>query len=76
MAGAVLDPVVILARNVSEKCSTYGIGLSADTEKPDYSLRLLKGLDDGVQQNAVEATVVENNAIFVVLVKGVHGDAS
>jgi hypothetical protein len=43
-------------------------------EEAQHALGLLKGLDQSVKQNAVEATVAEFDAILVMLVKGVHGN--
>jgi hypothetical protein len=42
-------------------------------EKPDGAFGLLKGLNERVQQNAIEAAVRETDAIVVMLVEGVHG---
>jgi hypothetical protein len=58
----------------------FGQGLSGDpfplpirVEEPKHSLGLLKGLNQSVQQQSIEAPIVEFDAILVVLVKGVHG---
>jgi hypothetical protein len=42
-------------------------------EETDHSFRLLKWLNDSVEQQPVEAPVTESDAIFVMFVKGVHG---
>jgi hypothetical protein len=45
-------------------------------EETDDSFRLLERLDQPVEQRPVEAPVAESDAIFVVFVKGVHGETS
>ncbi len=42
-------------------------------EETDHSFRLLKGLNQTVEQQPVEAPVAESDAIFVMFEKGVHG---
>ncbi|MGH9162015.1 MAG: Calx-beta domain-containing protein [Vicinamibacteraceae bacterium] len=51
----------------------HRILLSIRVEEPDDALRLLEGLDQPIDQDAVEAPVSETNAILVMLVEGVHG---
>jgi hypothetical protein len=43
---------------------------------PQDSLRLLKGLDQPVQQQPVKAAIPELDATLVMLEKGVHGTSS
>ena len=43
-------------------------------EEADGSFGLLKGLDEAIQQDSVEATIVEPDVILVMFVKGVHGN--
>jgi hypothetical protein len=46
--------------------------ISIGAEETDDPLGLLEGLDDAVEQDPVEATVCESNAILVMLVESVH----
>jgi hypothetical protein len=62
-----------LSRNVVQYVATHRILLPVRIEKSDHSLRLLKRLNQTVQQQPVEAPVTESDAIFVMFVKGVHG---
>src|SRR6266699_817722 len=71
--GAVLDPMVILGGDVAQQLPTDGIDLAIEVEKADGTLWLLKGLNRGMKQDAIEATVGETDVILMVFVKGVHG---
>jgi hypothetical protein len=71
--GAVLDPIVILRRDVAQQLPSDGIDLAIDIEKADGTLFLLKGLNRGMEQDTVEATIGETDVILMVFVKGVHG---
>jgi hypothetical protein len=42
-------------------------------EKANDPLRLLERLNQPIQQNAVETTIMPMDAVLVVLVEGVHG---
>lgn len=70
---AVLDPVVILRSDVPQHLPTDGISLTIGPKKADGALFLLKGLDRGVEQDAIEATINETDVILMVVVEGVHG---
>jgi hypothetical protein len=43
--------------------------LAIGVEEPDHPLRLLERLNQPIQQNAVETTIVPTDAVFVVLKK-------
>jgi hypothetical protein len=47
--------------------------VSVGVEKPNDPLRLLKRLDQSVEQDPIEAAIVKANAVLVVLIEGVHG---
>jgi len=64
---------VILSRDVAQQLPTDGIDLAIEVEKTDDTLFLLKGLNRGMKQDAIEATVGETDVILMVFVKGVHG---
>jgi hypothetical protein len=42
-------------------------------EEPDDAFGLLEGLDQAVEQDAIETPVAEANAILMMLVECVHG---
>src|SRR5204862_7303778 len=71
--GAVLDPVVVLRSDVAQHLPTDGIDLAIGPEKADGPLFLLKGLDRGMEQDPIEATIIETDVIRVVFEEGVHG---
>ena len=66
-------PPLVLGGNVRQDRLAHRILLSIRVEEPDDALRLLEGLDQPVDQDAVKAPVPETNAILVMLVEGVHG---
>jgi hypothetical protein len=47
--------------------------LAVAAKETDHPLGLLKGLNQRVEQNAVEAPIAEANALPVMLKKGVQG---
>jgi hypothetical protein len=69
----VFGPVVIRRGDVAQHWPTHGIDLAIGPEKAHGSLFLWKGLDRGVQQDTIEATIGETDVILMVFVKGVHG---
>src|SRR5207253_6351689 len=71
--GAVLGPVVVLRSDVAQHLPTDGIDLAIGPEKADGPLFLLKGLDRGMEQDTIEATIIETDVILMVFVEGVHG---
>jgi len=70
--GAVLGPVVILRSDLAQQLPSDGIDLAIEVEKADGTLFLLKRLDGGVEQDTIEATIMESDVILVMLQKGVH----
>jgi hypothetical protein len=68
-----LQPLLKAIGDAMQDPPAHRIQLSVGVEKPDHSLRLLKRLDQSVEQDPVEAAIVETNAILVVLIEGVHG---
>jgi hypothetical protein len=71
--GAVLDPVVILRSDVAQQRPTDRIHLAIGPGKADHARCLLKRLDSGVEQDTIEATIMESDVILVMVQKGVHG---
>ena len=76
MLRAVLDPIVELGGNVAKNVTSHRIELPVGIEESDDTLFLLKGLNDRVQHNAIEASVMETDVILVMLVESVHGGIS
>src|SRR5204863_2196397 len=62
--GAVLGPVVVLRSDVAQHLPTDGIDLAIGPEKADGPLFLLKGLDRGMEQDTIEATIIETDVIL------------
>ena len=69
----VFGPVVVLRGDVAQDLPTHGIDLAIAPEKTHRTLFLLKGLDRGVEQDTIEATICETDVILMVFEKGVHG---
>src|SRR2546429_1371863 len=56
--------MVILGGDVAQQLPTDGIDLAIEVEKADGTLWLLKGLNRGMKQDAIEATVGETDVIL------------
>ncbi len=67
-----LQPLLKAIGDAMQHASAHRIQVSIGVEKPDHSLRLLKRLDQSVEQDPVEAAIVETDAILMVLIEGVH----
>ncbi|MGH6690233.1 MAG: hypothetical protein ACREF4_06100 [Gammaproteobacteria bacterium] len=67
------DPVVVLAGDVLEDGFAHRVQRAVPVEETDHALRLLKGLNETIQQHAIEAPVPEPDTILMMLVEGVHG---
>ena len=67
------DPVVVLPGDVREDGFADRVQLPVGVEEADHALGLLKGLNQAVQQDAVEAAIGEPDTILMMLVEGVHG---
>ena len=68
----ILDPVLKLPSDVAQNVPADRIQLAIAVEETDYPLGLLKGLDQAVQENTVEAPIAEADVILVMVVEGVH----
>jgi hypothetical protein len=71
--GLGLNPPLVLRGDVAEYRATHRILLSVGVEESYNPLRLLKRLNQPVDQDPIEAPIGETNAIVVMLVEGVHG---
>src|SRR5215469_5323440 len=68
-----LHPIVKLFSDASQQIPTDGILIPIGAEETDNAFGPLERLDDAVEQNPVEATVAESDAMLVMLVESVHG---
>jgi hypothetical protein len=65
--------MVELGGDVAKGVAAHELVIPVGVEEPDDALRLLEGLDQAVDQDAIETPVAEANAILVMLVERVHG---
>jgi hypothetical protein len=70
--GPIHDPVVELCRNLAQDIPADRIEISIRAKETNHALLLLERLNDSVQQNAIETTVAESDAILVMLVESLH----
>src|SRR5579863_1191262 len=70
----VFRPVLKLIGDLGQHVPAHREFLPVGGEEANGSFGLLKGLDQTIQQNSVETTIVEPDAILVMFVKGVHGN--
>jgi len=68
----VLDPTMELVSDLGQHLAAHRELIAIGTEEADDALGLLEGLDQAVEQDAVEATIARPNAMLMVLVEGVH----
>src|SRR5260221_47990 len=61
-----------VSRDVLQHIATDRVLFAVGGEESDHSFRLLKRLNQSIEEDAVEATVVESDMILVVLVESVH----
>jgi hypothetical protein len=71
--GSVLHPVLELIGDLRQHLPGHPFPFAVGIEKPQHSLWLLEGLDQAVEQDSIEASILELDVILVMLVKGVHG---
>jgi hypothetical protein len=55
--------VLVLGGDVAEDRFAHGVQLAIGVEEPHEALRLLKGLNQAVQEDPIEAPVRETDAI-------------
>jgi hypothetical protein len=68
----VFEPVLKLLGDIAQKIAGNPLALTIGIEETDYSLGLLKRLDQSVQKNPIKATVSEFNAIVMMFAEGIH----
>jgi hypothetical protein len=66
-------PALKLFGSPTQDIPAHRMEAPVNTEKPDYSLGLLKRLDEPVQQDPVKTPIAEADAVLVMLVEGIHG---
>src|SRR6202790_2098300 len=76
LLGTVGHPVLVLVGNFVEKIACHPLSFPVGIEEADDAFGLLKRLDQSVQEQPVETTIGEANAILVMFEKGVHGTSS
>jgi hypothetical protein len=74
LLGTILHPVMVLTGDLPQHIPANRVEVPVSPKETDRSLLLLKWLNQAIQQNPVEAPVVEPDVILMMLVKGVHGD--
>jgi hypothetical protein len=74
--GTVRDPAVELIRDVAQDLSAHRVLMPVRAKEADHSFRLLEGLDEAIEQDAIKAAIPEADAILMVLVERVHGRPS
>jgi len=67
-----LQPLLKAIGDPTQHLPADRVELAVGVEKADHSSRLLERLDQSVQQDPVKATIVETNAVLVMLVKRIH----
>ena len=72
LRGPLLHPALKLVGDVAQGVPRHRVKLPIRIEEADDPLWLLERLNQPVQQNAVETTIMPMDAVFVVLVEGVH----
>jgi len=70
---AVRHPVPELIRDTRQKTACHALPSSIGIKETDHALRLLKWLNQTVEQQPVETTVAESDTILVMLAESVHG---
>src|SRR5271166_4580997 len=68
----ILHPPVELVSDLGQQLAAHRELIAIGTEEADDALGLLEGLNQAVEQDAVEATIARPNAMLMVLVEGVH----
>ena len=68
----VLDPVLKLLSNITQKIPSNSLALAIGIKEADYPLGLLKRLYQSVQKNPIKTTVGKIDAILMMLAEGVH----
>src|SRR5207247_10594047 len=73
LPGALLHPLMVLAGNLAQQIPADRIELAVAIEEAHHPLRLLKRLNQPIEQQTIKATILQSNVILMMLVKGVHG---
>ena len=76
LLGSVGHPMLVLLGDVAEFILGYPLPIAIRVEEPNHSLGLLEWLDQAVQQQPIEAPVMEPDAMLMMFEKSVHGRTS
>ena len=68
----VFEPVLKLLSDIAQKIASNPLALTIGIEETDYSLGLLKRLDQSVQKDPIKTTVSEFDAILMMFAEGIH----
>ena len=71
--GSVLQPVLELIGDFRQGLPRYPFPFTIGIKEPEHALGLLERLDQTVQQDSIEASIPELDAMLMMLVEGVHG---
>ena len=71
--GEGLDEVVVVGGDGFEVSGGHPVRLAFLLEEADDAGGVLEDLDDAVEEDAIEARVVEGDGLLMVLEEGVHG---
>jgi hypothetical protein len=73
LLGEGLDEVVVVGGEGAEVGGGHPARLPLLLEEADDAGRILQDLDDAIEQDAIEARVVEADGLLVMRDEGVHG---
>ena len=73
LLGSILDPVVKLLADIAQELAGHSLTFTIGVKETNYSLGLLEGLDQPVEQDSIEAAIMEFDVILMMFVEGVHG---
>jgi hypothetical protein len=71
--GTIRNPILILVGNIAQQIAAYRIGLAKVFEEIDHANGRLEVLDAGIEDDSIEAAILEIDVILVMLDEGVHG---
>ena len=69
---AILNPALELLGDTSQKITAHRVLLAVAAEKADHPFGLLEGLNQSVEENAIETAIAKTDAVLMMLEKGVH----
>ena len=73
LLGPLRHPALKLVGDAAQCVSGHRVQLAIGVEKADHPLWLLERLNQPVQENPVKTVIMPIDAVFVVLLEGIHG---